>query len=164
MGKTIVILCLSLFAAGCVSDQATPAKVSSDDVFFLAAPPADSTRVGWTSFNDHLTRHYADDAMVHMRRDAAGKGANVVVLLGVDPPDTTSHFGQFEVYGYLATVYVWADLYYCPGLTNAPAKEMPDDKTPLVQLASARSAPLFSTLLTTTDNRQQFVSTAGQLK
>jgi len=142
-----------LFAAGCASDQATPAKVSSGDVFFLAAPPPDGMRVGWTSFNDHLTRHYADDAMAHMRQDAAGKGANVVVLLGVDPPNTMGHFGQFEVHGYLATVYVWADLYYCPGLTNAPAREMPDDKTPLVQLASARSAPSFSTLFTTTGTR-----------
>ena len=102
--------------------------------------------------------------MAHMRQEAAGKGANVVVLLGVDPPNTTGRFGQFEVYGYLATVYVWADLYYCPGLTNSPAQEMPDDKTPLVQLVSARSAPLFSTLFTTTGTREQFVSTAGQLK
>jgi len=164
MGKTIVILCLSLFAAGCASNQTTSAKVSSSNVFFLATPPPDGTRVGWTSFNDHLTRHYADDAMAHMRQEAAGKGANVVVLLGVDPPNTMGHFGQFEVYGYLATVYVWADLYYCPGLTNSPAMEMPDDKTPLVQLVSARSAPLFSTLLTTTGTREQFVSTAEQLK
>ncbi|MGA3141619.1 MAG: hypothetical protein ABSF10_01050 [Verrucomicrobiota bacterium] len=164
MGKTIVILCLSLFAAGCASNQTTSAKVSSSNVFFLATPPPDGTRVGWTSFNDHLTRHYADDAMVHMRQDAAGRGANVVVLLGVDPPNPTGRFGQFEVYGYLATVYVWADLYYCPGLTNSPAMEMPDDKTPLVQLVSARSAPLFSTLLTTTGTREQFVSTAEQLK
>jgi hypothetical protein len=102
--------------------------------------------------------------MVHMRQDAAGKGANVVVLLGVDPPNTTDHFGQFEVYGFLATVYVWADLYYCPGLTNSPAREMPDDKTPPVQLASTRSAPSFSTLFTTTGTREQFASTAGQLK
>ena len=102
--------------------------------------------------------------MTHMRQEAAGKGANVVVLLGVDPPNPTGRFGQFEVYGYLATVYVWADLYYCPGLTNSPAMEMPDDKTPLVQLVSARSAPLFSTLLTTTGTREQFVSTAEQLK
>lgn len=164
MGKTIVILCLSLFAAGCASNQTTSAKVSSSNVFFLATPPPDGTRVGWTSFNDHLTRHYADDAMVHMRQDAAGRGANVVVLLGVDPPNPTGRFGQFEVYGYLATVYVWADLYYCPGLTNSPAMEMPDDKTPLVQLVSDRSAPLFSTLLTTTGTREQFVSTAEQLK
>jgi hypothetical protein len=164
MGKTIVILCLSLFAAGCASNQTTSAKVSSSNVFFLATPPPDGTRVGWTSFNDHLTRHYADDAMVHTRQDAAGRGANVVVLLGVDPPNPTGRFGQFEVYGYLATVYVWADLYYCPGLTNSPAMEMPDDKTPLVQLVSARSAPLFSTLLTTTGTREQFVSTAEQLK
>ena len=164
MGKTIVILCLSLFAAGCASDQATPAKVSSADVFFLAAPPPDGTRVGWTSFNDHLTWHYADDAMAHMREAAAGKGANVVVLLGVDPPNRTGHFGQFEVHGYLATVYVWADLYYCPELTNSPAREMPDDKTPLVQLVSARSAPLFSTSFSTTGTREQFVSTAGQSK
>jgi len=91
--------------------------------------------------------------MAHMRQDAAGKGANVVVLLGVDPPNSTVNFGQFEVHGYLATAYVWADLYYCPGLTNAPAREMPDDKTPLVQLASARSAPLFSTLFTATGTR-----------
>lgn len=102
--------------------------------------------------------------MAHMRQDAAGKGANVVVLLGVDPPNTTDRFGQFEVYGYLATVYVWADLYYCPGLTNSPARETPHDKAPLVQLVSARSAPLFSTLLTTTGTREQFVSTAEQLK
>jgi hypothetical protein len=142
-----------LFTVGCTSNQTTPANVSSGDVFFLAAPPADSTRVGWTSFNDHLTRRYADDAMTHMRQDAAGKGANVVVLLGVDPPYTTGHFGQFEVYGYLATVYVWADLYYCPGLTNAPAKEMPRNKTPSVQFASSGSVPLFSTLLTTTGIR-----------
>jgi len=164
MGKTIVILCLSLFAAGCASDQATPVKVSSGDVFFLAAPPPDGTRVGWTSFNDHLTRHYADDAMTHMRQEAAGKGANVVVLLGVDPPNTMGHFGQFEVYGYLATVYVWADLYYCPGLTNSPAREMPEDKTPQVQFASARYAPLFSTLSSAAATREQFVSTAEQLK
>jgi hypothetical protein len=164
MGKRIVILCLSLFAVGCASDQITPAKVSFGDVFFLAMPPADSTRVGWTSFNDHLTRHYADDAMAHMRQEVARKGANVVVLLGVDPPDPMGRFGQFEVYGYLATVYVWADLYYCPGLTNSPAKEMPDDKTPLVQLVSARSAPLFSTSFTTSSTREQFVSIAGQLK
>jgi hypothetical protein len=164
MGKRIVILCLSLFAIGCASNQTTPVKISSGDVFFLAAPPPDSTRVGWTSFNDHLTRHYADDAMAHMNQDAAGKGANVVVLLGVDPPNTMGHFGQFEVYGYLATVYVWADLYYCPGLTNSPLKKMPDDKTPLVQFASARSASLFSTSLTIIGTREQFVSTAGQLK
>jgi hypothetical protein len=88
----------------------------------------------------------------------------VVVLLGVDPPNAMGRFGQFEVYGYLATVYVWANLYYCPGLTNTPAQETPDDKTPLVQLASAPSAPLYSTLLTTADTRQQFVSTAEQLK
>ena len=164
MGKTIVILCLSLFAAGCASDPTTPAKVSSGNVFFLAAPPLDGTRVGWTSFNDHLTRRYADDAMAHMRQEAAGRGANAVVLLGVDPPNSTGHFGQFEVYGYLATVCVWADLYYCPGLTNSPAREMPNDKTPLVQLASARSAPLFSTLFTTAGAREQFISTVGQLK
>jgi len=164
MGKTIVILCLFLFAAGCASDQATPAKVPSGDVLFLAAPPLDSMRVGWTSYNDHLTWHYADDAMAHMRQDAAGKGANVVVLLGVDPPNNLGRFGQFEVYGYLATVYVWADLYYCPGLTNSPAQEMPDDKTPLVWLASTRSAPRFSTSFTATGIRQQFVATAGQLK
>ena len=102
MGKTIIVLCLSLFAAGCASNQTTPAKVSSSNVFFLAAPPPDGVHVGWTSFNDHLTRHYADDAMTHMRQEAAGKGANVVVLLGVDPPNTMGHFGQFEVYGYLA--------------------------------------------------------------
>ena len=91
--------------------------------------------------------------MAHMRQDAAGKGANVVVLLGVDPPNRTGNFGQFEVHGYLATVYVWADLYYCPGLTNSPAQEMPDDKTPPFQLVSARSAPSFSPLFTTTDTR-----------
>jgi hypothetical protein len=142
-----------LFAAGCASDQATPAKASPGNVFFLAAPPLDGTRVGWTSFNNHLTRHYADDAMAHMRQAAAGKGANVVVLLGVDPPNTTGHFGQFEVHGYLATVYVWADLYYCPGLTNSPARETPDDKTPPVQFASANSAPSFSALFTTTGTR-----------
>lgn len=102
--------------------------------------------------------------MAHMRQEAAGKGANVVVLLGIDPPNTMGHFGQFEVHGYLATVYVWADLYYCPGLTNSPAKEMPDDKTPLVQLTSARSVPLFSTLFTPADIRQQSVLTVGQLK
>ena len=153
MGKRIVILCLSLLTAGCASDPATSAKVPSGDVYFLAAPPPDGARVGWTSFNDHLTRHYADDAVAHMRQDAVGKGANVVVLLGVDPPNTTDRFGQFEVYGYLATVYVWADLYYCPGLTNSPAQEIPDDKTPLVQLASTRSTPSFSTLFTTTGTR-----------
>ena len=91
--------------------------------------------------------------MAHIRQEAAGKGANVVVLLGVDPPNTMGHFGQFEVHGYLATVYVWADLYYCPGLTNSPAQEMPDDKTSLVQLASAHSAPSFSALFTTTGAR-----------
>lgn len=91
--------------------------------------------------------------MAHMRQDAAGKGANVVVLLGVDPPNTMDPFGQFEVYGYLATVYVWADLYYSPGLTNSPAQEIPGDKTPLVQLVSAGSAPSFSTLPTTTGSR-----------
>lgn len=153
MAKTIVILCLSLFAVGCASNQTTPAKVSSRDVFFLAAPPLEGARVGWTSFNDHLTWHYADDAMAHMRQDAVGKGANVVVLLGVDPPNTTDRFGQFEVYGYLATVYVWADLYYCPGLTNSPAQEIPEDKTPPVQLVSACSAPSFSTLFATTGAR-----------
>ena len=121
------------------------AKVSPDDVIFLSSSPREGVRVGWTSFNDHLTRHYADDAMAHMRQDAAGKGANVVVLLGVDPPNCTGNFGQFEVHGYLATVYVWADLYYCPGLTNSPAQEIPDDKAPLIQLASTRSAPLFTT-------------------
>jgi hypothetical protein len=142
-----------LFAAGCASNQATPAKVSSSNVFFLQAPPPDGTRVGWISFNDHLTRHYADAAMAHLRQEAAGKGANVVVLLGVDPPNRTGHFGQFEVYGYLATVHVWADLYYCPGLTNSPAQEIPDDKTPLVQLASTRSTPSFSTLFTITGTR-----------
>jgi hypothetical protein len=110
--------------------------------------------VGWTSFNDHLTWHYADDAMGHMRQEAVGKGANVVVLLGVDPPNAMGHFGQFEVYGYLATVYVWADLYYCPGLTNSPAQEIPEDKTPPVQLVSACSAPSFSTLFTTAGTRQ----------
>jgi hypothetical protein len=153
MGKTVVILCLCLLGAGCESPPVTSSKVSPGEVFFLSSPPPDGTRVGWTSFNDHLTRHYADDAMTHMRQEAAGKGANVVVLLGVDPPNTMGHFGQFEVYGYLATVYVWADLYYCPGLTNSPAREMPDDKTPLVQLASVRSAPSFSTLFTTTGTR-----------
>jgi hypothetical protein len=149
VGKTILILCFSLFAAGCASNQTAPANVSSADVFFLAAPPPSGTRVGWTSFNDHLTWHYADDAMAHMRQAAAGKGANVVVLLGVDPPDTTGNFGQFEIHGYLSTVYVWADLYYCPGLTNSPAGKMPDDKTPLVQFVSAYPAPSFSALSTT---------------
>ena len=91
--------------------------------------------------------------MTHMRQDAARKGANVVVLLGVDPPNTMGHFGQFEVHGYLATVYVWADLYYCPGLTNSPNREMPDDKTPLVQLVSTCSVPSFSTLFATTGTR-----------
>jgi len=153
VGKIIVILCLSLFAAGCASDPATSAKVSSSDVFFLAAPPPDGMRIGWTSFNDHLTWHYADDAMAHIRQEAAGKGANVVVLLGVDPPNAMGHFGQFEVYGYLATVYVWADLYYCPGLTNSPAQEIPEDKTPPVQLVSACSAPSFSTLFATSSAR-----------
>ncbi len=102
--------------------------------------------------------------MAHMKQEAAGKGANVVVLLGIDPPNSSGRFGQFEVHGYLATVYVWADLYYCPGLTNSPAKEMPEDKTPLVQLASTRFTPSFSTSFTTTGNREQFVSAAGQLK
>jgi hypothetical protein len=142
-----------LFAAGCASNQATPAKASSGNVFFLQAPPSDGTRVGWTSFNDHLTRHYADDAMAHMRQEAAGKGANVVVLLGVDPPNATGNFGQFEIYGYLATVYVWADLYYCPGLTNSPAQEIPENKTTPVQLVSAYSAPSFSTLFAATGTR-----------
>ena len=91
--------------------------------------------------------------MAHMRQEAAGKGANVVVLLGVDPPNTTGNFGQFEVYGYLATVYVWADLYYCPGLTNSPAQEIPENKTPPVQLVSAYSAPSFSTLFAATGTR-----------
>ena len=91
--------------------------------------------------------------MAHMRQEAAGKGANVVVLLGVDPPNTTDHSGPFEVYGYLATVYVWADLYYSPGRTNSPARETPDDKAPLVQFAATRSAPLFPTLLTATVTR-----------
>jgi len=136
-----VILCLCLLAAGCASDEKTPAQVTSSDVLFLAAPPPDGTRVGWTSFNDHLTRHYADDAMTHMRQAAAGKGANVVVLLGIDPPNLTGRFGQFEVHGYLATVYTWADLYYSPGLTNAPAQEKPEYDAPLIQFASIRSAP-----------------------
>jgi hypothetical protein len=77
----------------------------------------------------------------------------LVVLLGVDPPNRTGNFGQFEVHGFLATVYVWADLYYCPGLTNSPAQEMPDDKTPAFQLVSAHSAPSLSTLFTTTGTR-----------
>jgi hypothetical protein len=148
-----MLLGLCLIAFGCASKQPTVATVSPGNVIFLSSSPPDSVRVGWTSFNDHLTWHYADDAMVHMRQDAAGKGANVVVLLGVDPPNRTGNFGQFEVHGYLATVYVWADLYYCPGLTNAPVRKMPDDKTPLVQLASTRSAPSFSTLFTTTGAR-----------
>jgi hypothetical protein len=142
-----------LLATGCASDPATPAKASPGNVFFLAAPPPDGTRVGWASFNDHLTWHYADDAMAHMREEAAGKGANAVVLLGVDPPNRTGRFGQFEVHGYLATVYVWADLYYCPELTNSPAQEKPEDKTPPVQLVSASPAPSFATLFTTTGTR-----------
>ena len=125
----------------------------ASDVIFLAAPPPDGMRVGWTSFNDHLTLHYADDAMAHMKQEAAGKGANAVVLLGVDPPDTMEHFGQFEVYGYLATVYVWADLYYRPGLTNAPSKQMPEYKFPPIQIVSARSVSLPSTLLTASNVR-----------
>jgi len=143
--KVTVLLGISLIAVGCASNQTPVAEVSPGNVIFLSSSPPDGMRVGWTSFNDHLTRHYADDAMAHMRQDAAGKGANVVVLLGVDPPNCTGNFGQFEVHGYLATVYVWADLYYCPGLTNSPAQEMPDDKTPLIQLASTRSAPWFTT-------------------
>jgi hypothetical protein len=142
-----------LFAVSCASDRPTPAKASSGDVFFLAAPPPEGTCVGWTSFNDHLTRHYADDAMIHMRQEAAGKGANVVVLLGIDPPNSTGNFGQFEVYGYLATVYVWADLYYCPGLTNFPARETPENKTAPVQLVSTYSTPPFSTLFAATGTR-----------
>jgi hypothetical protein len=142
-----------LLATGCASDPATPAKVSPGNVFFLASPPPDGARVGWASFNDHLTWHYADDAMAHLREEAAGKGANVVVLLGVDPPNRTGHFGQFEVHGYLATVYVWADLYFCPGLTNSPAQEKPEDNTPPVQLVSASPAPSFSTLFTTAGTR-----------
>ena len=141
MEKVTAILCLCLLAAGCASNESTPAKVSSGDVLFLAAPPADGMRVGWTSFNDHLTWRYADDAMACMRQDAAGKGANVVVLLGVDPPDAAGRFGQFEVHGYLTAVYVWADLYYCPGLTNSPAQEKPEYKTTLVQFASTSFAP-----------------------
>jgi hypothetical protein len=149
----IVLLCLCLIVVGCASNQTTAAKVSPDNVIFLSSSPSDGVHVGWTSFNDHLTRHYADDAMAHMRQDAAGKGANVVVLLGVDPPNCTGNFGQFEVHGYLATVYVWADLYYCPGLTNSPAQEIPDDKTPSFQLVSAYSAPSFPTLFAITGTR-----------
>ena len=91
--------------------------------------------------------------MAHLRQEAAGKGANVVVLLGIDPPDVTGNFGQFEVHGYLATVYVWADLYYCPGLTNSPAREMPENKTPPIQLVSACSIPSLSTLFAATGTR-----------
>ena len=145
MVKVVVILCLCLLASGCASNQRTSASVSSGDVVFLAAPPPGGTRVGWTSFNDHLTRHYADDAMVHLRREAAGKGANVVVLLGVDPPNTAGRFGQFEIHGYLTTVYVWADLYYSPGLTNGPAQGTPEYKSALVQIASTRPVPEIST-------------------
>jgi len=148
-----VLLGLCLIAVGCASNQTTPAKASLGNVIFLPSPPSGSVRVGWTSFNDHLTRHYADDAMARMRQDAAGKSANVVVLLGVDPPNCTSKFGQFEVHGYLATVYVWADLYYCLGLTNSPVQEIPDDKTPLVQFTSSRSTSSFSTPLTAIDIR-----------
>jgi uncharacterized protein YbjQ (UPF0145 family) len=151
--KFTVLLGLCLIASGCASNQTTVAEVSPGNVIFLSSSPLNGVRVGWTSFNDHLTSHYADDAMAHMRQDAAGKGANVVVLLGVDPPNRTGNFGQFEIHGYLATVYVWADLYYCPGLTNLPAQEMPDDKTPSFQLVSARSDPSFYSLFTTTDTR-----------
>jgi hypothetical protein len=151
--KVSVLLGICLIAVGCASNQTPVAEVSPANVIFLSSSPPDGVRVGWTSFNDHLTRHYADDAMAHMRQDAAGKGANVVVLLGVDPPNGTGNFGQFEVHGYLATVYVWADLYYCPGLTNSPAQEMPDDKAPLIQLTSTRSAPSLSALFTTTGPR-----------
>ena len=153
MQKVIVLLGLCLIAVGCASNRTTVARVSSENVVFLSSLPSDAVRVGWTSFNDHLTRHYAEDAMAHMRQDAAGKGANVVVLLGVDPPNSTGKFGQFEVYGYLATVHVWTDLYYCPGLTNSPAQEIPEYKTPLVQLTSTRSIPSFPTLFTTTGTR-----------
>ena len=79
--------------------------------------------------------------MAHLREEAAGKGANVVVLLGVDPPNRTGHFEQFEVHGYLATVYVWADLYYCPNLTNSPAPEMPEPPTAPVQFTFAPATP-----------------------
>ncbi len=146
-----VLLGFCLIAVGCVSNRTTAARVSPENVVFLSSLPSDSVRVGWTSFNDHLTRNYADDAMAHMRQDAAAKGANVVVLLGIDPPNSMGNFGQFEVYGYLATVYVWADLYYCPGLTNSPAQKIPENKTPLVQFTSTRPTSSFSTLLTTTD-------------
>ena len=104
---------------------------------FLSAQPPHSTHVGWTSFNDHLTLHYAEDAVAHLSQVAASKGANVVVLLGIDPPDIRDHLGPFDVHGYLATVYVWADLYYCPGLTNAPAQKIPKETTPLVQFVSS---------------------------
>ncbi len=83
--------------------------------------------------------------MTQMRQDAVRKGANVVVLLGIDPPNTMGRFGQFEVHGCFATVYVWADLYYCPGLTNAPALKRPGNDTAPVQIVSARSAPSFFT-------------------
>jgi hypothetical protein len=148
-----VFLGLCLIAVGCASNQTTVATIFPGNVVFLSSSPPDGIHVGWTSFNDHLTRHYADDAMAHMRHDAAGKGANVVVLLGVDPPNRTGNFGQFEAHGYLATVYVWADLYFCPGLTNSPAQEIPEYKTHPVQLASPRFAPSLSTLFATTDPR-----------
>ena len=146
MQRAMAIIGLCLLTAGCASDQATPGTAASGNIKFLAAPPPGGARVGWASFNDHLSRHYADDAMAHLRQEAAGKGANAVVLLGVDPPDSMGRFGQFEVYGYLATVYVWADLYYCPGLTNAPARETPGDKGQLVQLVSPGCVPTLSTL------------------
>ena len=139
MEKVTVFLCLCLLGTGCESPPATSGKVSPGDVMFLSAPTPDAHRVGWTSVNDHLIRHYADDAMTQMRQAAAAKGANGVVLLGVDPPDTTGNFGQFEVHGYLATVYVWADLYYCPGLTHSPAREMPDHQSSPVQFTSVSS-------------------------
>jgi hypothetical protein len=137
----MVILCLCLLAAGCASPPASSARVSPDDVVFLPAPTAHGQRVGWTSFNDHLTWHYTDDAMTQMRQAAARNSANVVVLLGVDPPDPAGRFGQFEVHGFLATVYVWADLYYCPGLTNSPAQKVPEYKIPPVRFTAARSVP-----------------------
>jgi hypothetical protein len=164
MGKAVVILCLCLLGAGCESTVTTSANVSSDEVFFPSSPPPGGTHVGWTSFNDHLTWHYADDATAHMRQDAAAKGANVVVLLGVDPPDTMDPFGPFEVYGYLATVYVWADLYYCPGLTNCPSPEMANDKVPRLQLANIRLVPSSSLLFAVTGIRPPLISPAGQLK
>ena len=162
MGKACVILCFCLLGTGCESPPAITGNVSPGEVFFLSTPPPNAARVGWTSFNDHLTWHYPQDAMAHMRQEAAGKGANVVVLRGIDPPNSLGRFGQFEVYGYLATVYVWADLYYFSGLTNSPAQEQPDEQATQFQFASVSMAPSFSPLLAATGAQWQFAPAVGK--